>query len=444
MKKSEGLGILQVEKNSPAYTTGLRKGMVVISVNNEPIEDDLDFAFWAATEDIEIKALVNNSVKYFYIHREPGELTGLEFISKKIGRCRNKCIFCFIDQLPKGLRKRLYVKDEDYRYSFLNGNYVTFSSISDKEFNKIVRLHLSPLYISVHSTNPVMRCKMLNNKKAGTILEKLRALEDNELSFHTQIVVCPGYNDGEELIKTITDLLTLENGLLSIAIVPVGLTKHRKTPLEPVSYKSAREVCETVERLSLLDKKKNGVRRIFLADEFFIKAGQTIPQNDYYEDYPQIENGVGLIRQLVEEWNVIKKEITPIYKHTHYNKNMRICVLTSCSARELIQSVFREISIVTGVLNIEVFSVENLFFGESVTVAGLLTARDIIRFIKKQSGFWNLILVPDIILNYRGYTLDGYSIKRIQNSIGTDIKAVQNIQECLNILTRENNDNTTK
>ncbi len=436
---SKGLRIIKVPMSSPAYTAGLRKHDIILSVNDEPVEDDLDFSFHSACEYMEIRVLRKNVPKTFHITRKPGKLLGIEFSAHPVSRCRNKCIFCFIDQLPDGLRRNLYVKDEDCRYSFLNGNYVTLTSITKSEIDKVIRLRLSPLYVSVHATDPEVRIKMLNNRKAGRIMEQLGSLANSDIAFHAQIVVCPDINDGDILQKTIKDLLSFQNALLSIAVVPVGLTNHRKKHLKPVLSKQARAICKITDVLSKKDKNKIGKRRVFVADELFIKAGLPVPGDGYYEDYPQIENGVGLIRLLLDEWKLCKKELSA--GDSRKKKSVRrkqYCIITSVSAHPFIQEIVEELSQHFPLCDMSILPVYNRFFGESVTVAGLITARDIIKTVRMTNRQWDTVVLPEVLLNYRKYTLDGYSIKRMGAALSTRTVSVEGISQLVALLQKRN------
>ncbi len=433
-RATSGITITRISKTSPAYAAGLQKNDVIIAVNEEPVEDELDFSFYAACETFEIEFQRKNIINKYTVYRKPGEFLGVEFAPVKIRRCKNKCIFCFIDQLPPGMRKRLYIKDEDYRHSFLDGNYVTLSSLTKGEMDKVVRLGLSPLYISVHATVPEVRRKMLNNPNAGRIMEQLKKLQDNGILFHTQIVVCPDFNDGPVLEKTIKDLLIFQTSLLSIAVVPVGLTKHRKKMLKPISRRGALRICNTVMKLSEQDMESAGFRRIFIADEFLLKAGINIPSNTYYEDYPQIENGVGLVRLLLEEWKSVKKKLSrkknkrnSMAKDVQIKRKKHYILLTSVSALPFLEMIIGELTQFIDHAAISVKPVKNRFFGESVTVAGLITAKDIINTVKNRSRKAVTVIIPEVILNYNNYTLDGFSIDRISKKVMAKVVAVKNL-----------------
>ena len=429
-KRNSGKGLLvtEVSRKSAAYMAGVRKGDRLISVNGGKIRDDLDFTFLSSCEEIAFELERGHRRKILHLTRQPGELLGMEFKPIPVKRCRNRCIFCFIDQLPRGLRKSLYVKDEDYRYSFLNGNYITLTTLSENELSRIIRLGLSPLYISVHATDPEIRCAMLRNKNAGPILHRLRMLQNNGISFHTQIVVCPSINDSIVLKKTIRDLLSITEGLLSIAVVPVGLTKYHKNNLQMVSPMQARRICDMVTGMSARDKRQHDVRRLFIADELFIRAGLSIPERDYYEAYPQVENGVGLIRLLLDEWRQVKSELVDNRRNgITGGKNKKYLLLSSVSAYPYLADIIRELRRYFIACDITVEPVENGFFGATVTVAGLLTARDIKRVVRNKGMGMDSVIIPEVVLNYRGYTLDGFSVERLAGVTGKTIVVVKNL-----------------
>lgn len=442
-----GIRIKYIEKVSPFFLVGIRKGDVITAVNGESIEDELDFNFFSSHEKLNVQLRRKERIKNYIVNRKPGEFHGIKCNGLPIKHCTNHCIFCFIDQLPKGLRKSLYVKDEDYRHSFLYGNYITLTGITEREMEKIVRTGLSPLYISVHSTVPAVRTKMLNNKRAGFITMQLRELENNGILFHTQIVVCPGINDGKVLEKSIRDLLSFKKGLLSIAVVPVGITKHRKKNLNTVSVQEALTICRLVEEISEWDKKNSGRRRLFCADELLLKANLGIPESSYYEDYPQVENGVGLLSILLNEWNGLKNNVRrKIEKKRHAGKkptSLRkeyYLILTSVSAWPFIQRIVSELENLLDETELTVKPVVNRFLGEMVTVAGLITASDIIHTVRDCRKHWDVVIIPGVMLNFRGYTLDGFSPARIAKNISTKVKAVNTISSLIDFIINRTNE----
>lgn len=425
----KGAKVTHVPKESPFYKAGLRSGDVVTSINGEEVSDELDFRFFAADCLLELSVHRGAADVKIKVFREEGNFLDVDIEERPINICKNRCIFCFIDQMPPGLRSGLYIKDEDFKYSFLNGNYVTLSSATQKDLEKVARLGISPLFISVHATQTDVRNKMLRNSKAPPVMDQLNFLKDNGVSFHTQIVVCKGYNDGDVLLRTLEDLFNLNQNLLSIAVVPVGLTRYRKFALEPVDSQCAGWICNNVEQMSLEHLQEDGFRKLFLADEFFIKAGFKIPPAKYYEDYPQIENGVGLIRMLLEQWKTCKsklnsgKSLVPALRKT--------LLLTSVSAFPYLQKIIGEAGKKYGLTDMDIVTVKNNYFGETVTVAGLLTAKDVISTIKRESKNkkYAQIIIPAVMFNFGGYTLDGFSLQRICKATGFNIRTAESPED---------------
>lgn len=414
--------IKRVDPGSCAARAGFRRGDRIVAINGEQVFDALDFGFLSAQESVDIAVVRHEAVRRLHLSRQPGMTPGLHFFPQKIRRCRNKCVFCFIDQMPPGLRKSLYIKDEDYLLSFTNGNYLTLAGFDQEDLERIAARGLSPLYISVHATNRPVRNHMLGNPHAPDIMDQLRFLAHREVAFHTQIVLCPGINDGPVLQRTLADLFSLGENLLSVALVPVGITRFRRTPLSTLSEQDTRRLCARISRMSDCDAAKAGRRRIFLADEIFLKAGVPVPPHAYYEDYPQIENGVGLIRQLCDEWRSIKKETGR--GHSRSTACERRCLLlTSVSAHPYLDAIAHEVRDVLPGTGFDVHAVENSFFGRTVTVAGLLTARDIIRTAKPLAARarYDAVILPSAMFNMGGSTLDGWSSARIARALRTRI-----------------------
>ena len=429
-----GVTVRYVSRGSSFFRGGVREGDRIVAINGEPLFSELDFHYFAADHLLQVEIKRRHTTLEVEVERLEGDFTGVELVEQPIQRCTNRCVFCFIDQMPPGLRKSLYIKDEDIRLSLVNGNYVTMSNFSQQDLENIVRIGLSPLYISVHTTNTGLRCRMLRNRKCPSVMEQLAFLAEYGTRFHTQIVVCPSYNDGDELKKTVRDLQRLGDALLSVAVVPVGLTRFRKIFLPPVDRKTALSACRMISRISDRSAVKDGFRKIFLSDEFFIKAQLPIPELEYYEDFPQIENGVGLVRQLFSSWNCTKSELRRRRNRSGRKiKGKRILVGTSVSAYPYIEEICKEIRVCFSDTTIEVLPVINRFFGESVTVAGLLTASDIISEIKKKIRYvsFDEVVLPSVILNFAGYTLDGFSSARMEKTAGISLRLVNSIEELI-------------
>ncbi|HMA64433.1 MAG: DUF512 domain-containing protein [Fibrobacterota bacterium] len=433
-KRFMGLRVKSVARGSPFMRAGLKKGDEIIAVDGQRIDDTLDFAFYSSAYSFTLDIFRGDNEMRLDVTRDDGSYAGVDFIENPINCCRNNCVFCFIDQMPKGLRRGLYIKDEDFKHSFLNGNYVTLTGAKPSDLEKIVRIGLSPLYISVHATDDTARKRMLGITRAPDIMEQLRYLSSNGICFNAQIVLCPTYNDGPILEKSINDLLSFGDALMSVAIVPVGLTKHREIPLPPVTEKIARNVCEMVMSMSdahyAVDKK----RKLFCADEFFIKAGMRLPPAKYYEDYPQIENGVGLVRKLLNEWKSYKKEFTS-RKIKLLKKKKKHLVISSLSASRFIEDIIHDALKVRPdfYADFKVIPMVNKFFGEMVTVAGLMTAKDVIATVKKElhQQSFDKVILPAIMFGHKQRTLDGYSAERIEKITGVPVVVVRTVEELL-------------
>ena len=428
-----GLTIVNVAPRSAGARAGLKARDRITSINNNPISDELDYYFWINQPDLSFELVRRNKNIMVSLKRNQSDSLGISFEPLSVKRCGNKCVFCFVDQMPKGLRRGLYIKDEDYRHSFLNGNYITLSTIKPADLKRIVTMGLSPLFISVHATDTTIRNQLLGRPLAPDISSQLEFLQHNNIQFHTQIVVCPGINDGLVLRDTINRLMRLKKGLLSIAVVPVGLTRYHKNKLCLIDADAAKATCTAVTTQSNAFYRKQSVRKIFLADEFFIKAKRLIPPARYYEEYPQIENGVGLIRQLLDEWKKTKQALlhSP-QSQARCNQKLsghKVLFLTSNSAFQYIDTIIQELSKTVHQADFTTTPVPNLFLGATVTVAGLISAQDIIKTAAQSQNHWHTIVVPSIIFNYNGFTLDGYSFKRLQKALKARLLSISSFSE---------------
>ncbi len=399
-----GLKIESIQPDSPAYKAGIRQGDRIISINGHTVKDVLDVMFFSDSEELNIVVSRDRKELNFEIILE-FEPLGLEVEPFPIKRCRNKCIFCFVEQLPKGLRKSLYIKDEDYRASFLYGNYITLTNLSQKDYERIEKMRLSPLYISVHAVNPEIRNMMLGNYDAFPVLDELKKLAKMKIKMHTQVVLCSGINDGEILEETILELHKLYPYVSSIAIVPVGLTKYHKNGLQPVSKQKAKEVIKLVEPFQKKFRKKHGLSFVYLADEFYIKAEMAFPPIKNYDDFPQIENGVGMVplfMQKAMKINIPSKKV----------KN-RFITFTGISFYPYLLSFIERIKQKN--IPIEAYPIKNNLFGETVTVTGLLPGEDIIKELAPHVEPKDIILVPDItIRDTEDMFIDNLTIKDIE------------------------------
>lgn len=400
-----------VINDSIAAELGLQKGDEVLSINKQIPKDIIEYSYLINEEIIELLVKkTNGELVEFEIEKEYYEDLGIIFTSAvfdSIKKCQNHCIFCFVDQQPKGLRKSLYVKDDDWRLSYIQGTYITLTNLSEADFKRIEKYHISPLFISIHTTNPKLREKMTRNPKAGLILDYLERFKKNKISFHGQIVLCPNYNDGLELKRTLDDLKKFKSVLKSVAIVPVGISKFRKEEFARVDKKIALETIKLVNEFNLSIKKQIAM----VSDEFFLIANEKIPAKNYYGDFLQIEDGVGAIRLLIDSFNKEKKKLKKKIK-----EKTTLSIATAKSAAKIFKEFQKEIKVEN--LNFEVIEVKNRFFGSDINVAGLITGSDIIDTIKDKK-IENLI-IPSVMLkktadNYEEVFLDGKTVDDIRN-----------------------------
>jgi len=421
--------ICDVIRRSLADKAGITSGDMLVSINGNEINDVLDYRFYMT--DSKLTLLLNRDGKEYSATIKKGEYDdiGLEFEtylmdSKK--SCTNKCVFCFIDQLPHGLRDTLYFKDDDSRLSFLMGNYITLTSLKDSDVDRIIKMHMSPINISVHTTNPELRCKMMNNRFAGDSLRHLKRLAENGITLNCQIVLCKGLNDGNELISTMHDLATLYPAVNSVSVVPAGLTKHRDGlyPLEPFTSDEACKNIKIVESFAALCKKEYGSSIFFCGDEFYLKAGMELPSSDYYEEYAQIENGVGMISLMKEEFENALEDLKG--EITASTKPRNVSIATGEAAYGFIKSISKQLEEMFPTLFINVFKIKNDFFGPNITVAGLITGTDLIAQLKgKDLG--DVLLIPRTMLESEGIMfLDNVTLIDAQEELDVEIETVNN------------------
>jgi putative radical SAM enzyme (TIGR03279 family) len=421
--------IKSVVPGSIADEAQIEQGDSIISINNEKIKDIFDYKFLSTNENIILKIQKSNGEIWdIEIDKDEDEDLGIEFESPMIDEihtCRNKCIFCFIDQLPKGLRDTLYLKDDDSRLSFLLGNYITLTNMDYKELERIIKYRMSPINVSVHTTNPELRVRMLNNRFAGDVLEKMRRLVSGRITVNCQIVLCKGINDGAELDRSIEDLTPLYPGIKSISVVPVGITKYRKGlfNLGPYDRESSNIVISQVSQWQKLLYKRFGSRIVFLADEFYIMAGQELPEYEEYEDFPQLENGVGMVALLKREFNeyVYELEDRPV----RFN-NRIVSIATGQSANSFIKELTVILQQKYDNIRINVYTIKNDFFGKNVTVAGLLTGRDIASQLAGKDLGEELLISRNMLKSGEEVFLDSYTVKMLEKKLGVKVTVVEN------------------
>lgn len=401
-----------VTEGSIAEEIGIESGDELLSIDGITPTDMIDYNFYMKSEliTIEIKK-TNGEIEEIEIEKDFDDDLGIVFESAVFDRikpCLNHCIFCFVDQQPKGLRKTLYVKDDDYRLSYLQGTYITLTNLKDSDKDRIKRMHLGPFYVSVQTTNPELRVKMLRNPNAGKALENLKWFRKNKIPFHAQIVLCPGWNDGKELDRTLSDLAELKNTVLSVAIVPVGVTKFREGELKQVDKQCAKETIEIASKY----------KRVCCSDEFFLLADEPIPPAKYYGNFGQLDDGVGSLRFTLENFNRLKlpKKISAPFK-----------MIFACSyaAKNMFYEISQKLNKIKN-LTVEIRPVKSSYWGENITVAGLITTDDLIRTVKDTDG--DIVVVPSIML--RPYTedfLDGKSLTYVKEQTGKEFFVQQNI-----------------
>ncbi|MEK6672443.1 MAG: DUF512 domain-containing protein [Nitrospirota bacterium] len=442
MDKNTGAEIEEIRPGSQADASGIAPGDVILSINGHKVNDTIDFMFFAGDGFLDMLVRRKDKRLSFRLQTEEGKDTGIALKPFKIKTCTNKCIFCFVGQLPKGLRRTLYIKDEDYRMSFLYGNYVTLTNLSPQDKKRIVEQRLSPIYISVHSTNNAVRKMILGNSKAVDIIKELNFFKTHKIRMHCQIVLCPGINDNKELERTIRDLYKFYPYILSIAVVPVGLTAHRKTDprLRPLLKEDALKAIEIVNSFQKRFRKKHGDPMVYGADELFIKAGIEFPPVREYGELPQIENGVGMVPLFLSQSKSIltRKMREKAGAQTKTVPQSRpFITFTGLSFYPYLKKFTDKLKERENV-NLTAVPVENNFFGKSVTVTGLLTGRDIISTFsekientgilpskKPDDPVRPVILMPDIILRTGEHILlDDISVKDISDALNVEIRVV--------------------
>lgn len=418
--------IESVDAGSVCEKHGIKADDVLISINGNEIMDVLDYQFYATESKLLLEIERNGKKHSVSLKKIDYEDLGLNFCTYLMDEqkpCRNKCVFCFIDQLPKGLRDSLYFKDDDSRLSFLFGNYITLTNISEHEVDRIIKMHISPINISVHTTNPKLRNRMMHNRFAGDSLKVLYRLAEAGTKINCQLVLCPGWNDGDELKKTLDDLTSLYPSVQSIAAVPLGMTKYRDglEKLTPYNKESARATVSIIEEYGDKCLKKYGTRIVYAADEFYLKAELPMPDEDYYEEYAQLDNGVGMCTLLKSEFvQAVNEENMP------YDESVNVSIATGTAAYPLLCELVDIAKKKWHNLNCKVFEIKNNFFGESITVSGLITGGDLIDQLKNQD-LGNTLLLPSSMFRAQGdIMLDDTSVNDIETALNVRVRITQN------------------
>ncbi len=418
--------IVSVDKGSCCDKKRIKENDILVSVNGNDIMDVLDYQFYATESKLTLVLQRNGDNFTAVIRKKPFEELGLNFCTYLMDeqrKCKNKCIFCFIDQLPKGLRDSLYFKDDDSRLSFLFGNYITLTNITEHEIDRIIKMHISPINISVHTTNSELRCKMMNNRFAGEALDVMYRLAEAGTKLNCQLVLCPQINDGDELRRSLEDLTRLYPSVQSVAAVPLGMTKYRDglEKLIPYDEKSARETIEIIEEFGEKCIKNYGSRIVYASDEFYLLANLPLPDEDYYEGFAQLDNGVGLCTLLKSEF--VSAVEDDDCKRDNFNK---ISIATGVAAYPLMCELVDIVKKKCHNLECNVFEIKNDFFGEQITVAGLVTGRDLIAQLKgKDIG--DILLLPSCMFRDSGdVMLDDTTVKDIETALNVRVRITQN------------------
>ena len=417
--------IKSVEDRSPAFRAGIKEGETLVSVNGHPIADVLDYDFYTAESTLAL--VLEDAGERRTVTLKKGRYTplGLDFetyLMDKQKRCANNCVFCFIDQLPKGMRESLYFKDDDVRLSFLLGNYVTMTNFSQRDVERIVEMRISPINISVHTTDPELRVRMLGNKNAGRCLEYIDIFKNAGIRMNAQIVICPGFNDGDALESTLHDLVARAPEVESIALVPVGLTAHREglCHLDPVTRDNARDIIARAEKWSAIAREYTGEKRIYVADEIYIKAEIPIPDAESYGDFPQLENGVGMIallrRKFAEAMEDREAEAV----------SSDLAIATGEAAAPFIRELAEKAMKKYPGLVCRVYQIKNEFFGGGVTVAGLLTGRDLKNQLQGKPLGRRLLIVRDMLRSGEDVFLDDVTTGELSKELGVPVTPVEN------------------
>ena len=412
--------IKNVNPDSLCGKKGITAGYVLLSVNGHDINDVLDYRFYANTRRINIifKDPDGETVTHRFKSTQNVDELGLEFetyLMDKQHSCKNKCIFCFIDQMPHGMRESLYFKDDDSRLSFLFGNYVTLTNMTEADIDRLIEMHISPVNISVHTMNPELRVQMMKNPNAGKVLSYINKLADAGIEINAQLVLCPGYNDGDELLYSLNELAKIGKSIISVAAVPVGLTKHREGLCELKGYdkKSAAEVIDMIDEFNSAHYYEYSRNFCYAADEFYLKAERKVP--DYYDDFRQLDNGVGT-------WSLTRADFFDELSVINSVSNSKIAVITGVAASPLMKELSDALKKKFPEKIVDVYTVINDFFGHSVTVAGLVTAGDIINQVKDLSSY-DVALIPDVMLRSgdEQVFLDDISLQELSEKLNVKI-----------------------
>lgn len=416
--------INDVIPGSLSQNSGLLKGDILKKINGHSITDVLDYMYYSAESTVDIEIDRAGNKLSFLIEKDEYDDLGLEFetfLMDKKQSCCNKCVFCFIDQMPPGMRNTLYFKDDDARLSFLQGNYVTLTNLDQSDIDRIIKMKLN-INVSVHTTNPELRVKMMNNRFAGEKLKYIRQLAESGIQLNCQVVCCPGLNDGSELRRTLSDLYELMPNISSLAVVPVGLSKFREGlyPLTAFNKKSASETIDIIEEFQYKSLQNYGMRTFFPSDEFYLIAERELPSGENYEDYPQYENGVGMLRSLIDEFK------TALEDAEWEGGERNISIATGYSAYETIKMLIQMAEKRFSKLKCEVYRIRNDFFGETITVTGLITAGDLIAQLNGKSLGGELLISSSMLRRDSNIFLDDLTTFDVEKELNVAVRSIEN------------------
>ena len=416
--------IKNVISGSPAAKCGVIAGDMLANINGNPIKDVLDYMYYAAEVNVKLDLVRCGEEIALSVKKDEYDDLGLEFdtfLMDNKQRCSNRCIFCFIDQMPPNMRDTLYFKDDDARLSFLHGNYVTLTNLDQSDIDRIIKMKLN-INVSVHTTNPELRVKMMRNKFAGEKLKYLYQLAESGIQLNCQIVCCPGFNDGAELRRTLSDLSKLMPNISSMAVVPVGITKYREglCPLTTFNKETAGETIDIIEEFQRDLLEKYDTRTVFPSDEFFLTADRPLPSAEYYEDYPQYENGVGMLRSLIDEFD------DALDTAEWDGDERRISIVTGRAPFKIISDLVRKAEKKFPKLKCGVYPIRNDFFGETITVTGLITAQDLIAQMKNKKLGDELLISSAMLMHGSDIFLDDLTVGDVERELNVRVRAVQN------------------
>jgi len=427
---NKGHIVKSVNKGSIADSLGILPGDVVIKIDDNEIEDIFDYQFFTLTNYLVLTVLRDGEEWEYEIEKGDNEDLGLVFENGMMGdyrRCSNNCIFCFIDQMPPGMRDTLYFKDDDSRLSFLQGNYITLTNLSQKDLDRIIRYNLSPVNVSIHTMNPELRCKMLGNRFAGKSLEKLKVLADAGIEMNGQVVSCKGINDGKELEYTITELMKYIPSFKSLSVVPVGLSKYRDGlyPLEPYDAESSAEVIDIIEKYQKICYEKYGIHFVHASDEWYLVAGRDMPEAERYDGYLQLDNGVGMMRSFMDEIDEQISKRKSDGSFAKFDHDRHFTLVTGKLAYPVIKSTADRIMSEMPHVRIDVIEIRNDFFGERITVSGLLTGQDIVAQLKGKDLGSEVKLPESVVRAGTDVFLDDYTIPQVSETLQVRVVTIK-------------------